>query len=325
MNRRSFVAALAAAFASRGMVLAQVTGNDPMAAAQRISELERQTYIPQVYEFYATMHPDARALIPLRAVYAWYSTNFWPRGPQTAVATGVNWLSSWTWGVTGQQYSDVAEVSYYQYFDDGSVDNDIVRITNVNGQWHWWFGRSPEFVQEWDDRTNQLLRLPQSGDAPHGLSAFSAINESFMSRLPREFVDPLTNTPYTLKSTTAEPTSNDHYRTVTSAFYQPEPSDGFNSAHLTLFQFHQRQTPSDQIRVIANMEQDYPFATLLGWNTAPTRGLPWVDVYSQGFDVVAEMWSTTIVTDFAGLRVSAYSESVLKAACAGMTQPGPIR
>jgi len=124
------------------------TAQDAMEAAYFYSYLESVGDYNTEYDF---IHPDARAIIPRAAVVGWFLDNYWPRQPNPAVITSVQFIS-WTWDVTGATYPNTAEVSISQTFWDGglnTVEHDVVRLVqDRNGIWRWFFGRSYEFVQQ---------------------------------------------------------------------------------------------------------------------------------------------------------------------------------
>lgn len=128
----------------RRSTLAQEGSAEQQAAATAVdlSELEATGAFDALYN---RLHPDAQAIIPREAVVGWYATDFAPLGPGAATVTGVT-VIDWTWGVTGQTYSNTAEVAYEQPFADGSVVEDVVRLVESDGEWRWFFGRSREFV-----------------------------------------------------------------------------------------------------------------------------------------------------------------------------------
>jgi hypothetical protein len=126
-------------------------GDDAMAMAYLLSELEAAGDFNALYDL---IHPDAHAVIPRDAVVGWYFDYFAPRGASPATITGVRFVS-WQWPVMGEVYPVTAEVSYTQEFWDGGaqmIEEDVVRLVQDDkGTWRWFFGRSPEFVQEMID------------------------------------------------------------------------------------------------------------------------------------------------------------------------------
>lgn len=131
----------------------RATSSQSMNDVQNASEAAYfYSYLESIGDYnseYDFIHPDARAVIPRAAVTGWFLDNYWPRRPQPATITNVQFVS-WTWPVTGVTYPYTAEVSYTQVFWDGgvnTVENDVVRLVqDRNGVWRWFFGRSQEFV-----------------------------------------------------------------------------------------------------------------------------------------------------------------------------------
>lgn len=132
---------------------------------------------------YGAMHLDARTLIPPEAVTGWYEEEFFPLAPEPITVTGVEFVD-WTWGVTGVTYANTAEVSYTQEFGNGELVSETVRLVEEQGEWHWFFGRSQEFVNEQIrrhapgapllDDSAAGAAFPADGAAPWGLDAFAA-------------------------------------------------------------------------------------------------------------------------------------------------------
>lgn len=121
-----------------------IAAADPATTAVDISVLESQGRFSDIYD---QMHPDAQAFIPRAAVVGWYENDFAPLGPGVITVTNVAYVS-WTWPVTGKTYPNTAEVFFRQPFADGTVVSEVVRLVESGGNWRWFFGRSPEFVNE---------------------------------------------------------------------------------------------------------------------------------------------------------------------------------
>lgn len=125
----------------------QTQGNTESAAeaARQLSVLEADGAYDALYNL---LHPDAQEIVPRAAVVGWYENDFGPRGPGEITVTSVQ-IVSWTWPVTGVTYPNTAEVSFTQPFsNENSVVSEVVRLVESNGEWNWFFGRSPEFVAE---------------------------------------------------------------------------------------------------------------------------------------------------------------------------------
>jgi hypothetical protein len=77
------------------------------------------------FNLYRAMHPDAQAIIPQAAVVDWYQQEFTYVGEPAPRAVKVRFIS-WTWEVTGQTFSETAEVVLRQQVPDGTVVRDEV-------------------------------------------------------------------------------------------------------------------------------------------------------------------------------------------------------
>lgn len=131
---------------------------DPATTAVDISVLEAQGRFSDIYDH---MHPDAQAFIPRAAVVGWYENDFAPLGPGVITVTGVQYVT-WTWPVTGKTYANTAEVAFQQPFANGGMVTEVVRLVESGGNWRWFFGRSPEFVNE------QIVKYGHTAVSPSG-------------------------------------------------------------------------------------------------------------------------------------------------------------
>jgi hypothetical protein len=130
------------------------------AAAYQYSVMESQADFERLYD---QMHPDAQIVIPRGAVVYWYATYFAPLGPHPAVITGIRFVD-WTWTVNGRTYSNTAEITFQQSFDNQAPISDVVRLVKGHdGNWHWFFGRSADFVQEIEYEAVQAGYLRSGG------------------------------------------------------------------------------------------------------------------------------------------------------------------
>lgn len=130
------------------------------AVAQQLSELESQSDWDELYD---QLHPDSQLTVGRDTVAYWYENYFAVNGPHPSTITGAV-LTDWTWPVTGRTYPNTAEISYSQNFDNGTTVNDVVRLVQAeDGTWRWFFGRSPEFVQQITQESGASL---QNGSIP---------------------------------------------------------------------------------------------------------------------------------------------------------------
>src|SRR5215207_3575939 len=124
------------------------------AVAQQLSVLESTSSWDALYD---QLHPDSQLTVSRETVAYWYETYFAPNGPNPAEITG-SALNSWTWPVTGRTYPQTAEVSYTQTFADGTSVSEVVRLVPAtDGTWRWFFGRSPEFIQQMTQESGQNI------------------------------------------------------------------------------------------------------------------------------------------------------------------------
>jgi hypothetical protein len=124
------------------------------AVAQQLSVLESTSSWDALYD---QLHPDSQLTVDRATVAYWYETYFAPNGPNPAEITGAL-LTSWTWPVTGRTYPQAAEVSYTQTFNNGTSVAEVVRLVPAaDGTWRWFFGRSPEFIQQISQEAGQNI------------------------------------------------------------------------------------------------------------------------------------------------------------------------
>lgn len=140
--------------------------------AWQLSVFESQSDWNALYD---QMHPDSKAFVNRQTVAYWYATYFAPNGPNPATITGAQ-LVDWTWPVNGRTYANTAEISFIQQFDNGSTVNDVVRLVQIaDGTWHWFFGRSFDFIQKIAQEAGQPLgtgTISESGSTASTITSF---------------------------------------------------------------------------------------------------------------------------------------------------------
>lgn len=141
-------------------------------AARELSILESEGAWDTLYD---RLHPDSQLTVDRATLAYWYETYFAPNGPIPATIDGVV-LTPWTWPVTGRTYPQAAEVAYTQRFAGGQTVQDVVRLVLApDGTWRWFFGRSPEFVEQMRIEAGQAADPPsipdRTGIPPHELFA----------------------------------------------------------------------------------------------------------------------------------------------------------
>lgn len=297
LTRRSLIGITAALTAfTRGTAAPQPDRlpADPLLATEELSRLENLTNLVPLYTLYGHMHPDAQAFIPRYAVIGWYQADFQPRGPQQSVATGVTYLPSWTWPVTGVAYDNVAEVAYTQAFADGTVEQDVVHLAMVDGAWRWFFGRSQAFVDEQIARFDQRQHVPQGGEVPFGLTGRHTIEPTLLSRLPSRYAGPNGSscTLHPVKHRLSIPTWASGGKVMDYLDDQPFAGDyhvALGSVAVWTLKPNVRAT--DVVSDAVNKHLDPP-DRLLGWNLDPENALPWAT-----FSVMGEIESSRQLLD----------------------------
>lgn len=323
MNRRTLIKATAVgglAFAAGGRhtfgQIDAMIGDDPMAAAVHLSELETLTHIPALYTLYGYMHPDAAEIVPRATVIGWYQEDFQPRGPKKAVATGVTWLDSWTWEVSGKTYTNVAEVSYTQEFADGDIVHDVVRLQFYDGAWRWWFGRSRAWVDEQNDRFSLVQNTPQEGDAPFGLNRLPNLDPAILSRLPLSIRDDESNGIYVLVENDEIGSADVHVLPERQFHYAAhEPKHEFGLGFIEFGSILAPESEEENMLAFADRQQNTPPVEFLGWNCTPENGPAWLHVTNLAADVVGPMSSLTLVSEATYLSVTSHSESSFERIC----------
>lgn len=315
MNRRNL---LASAIAALGIVpftastsLAQsldenvMRESNPMAAAEYLSILEGITHVPALYTFYSYMHPDSQAIVPRATIIGWYQNDFQPLGPQPAVATGVTYLDQWVWQVTGQAYSNVAEVTFTQAFANGSVSHDAVRLCWHNDQWNWFFGRDRAWVEEQNLRFSLKDQTPQGGDAPFGFERARNLETDLTPRLPSVLTDEYTGRDFHLTEATHGDFGSEVFNTETWMAWESDHRDDIVPAgYFGAGTIENYVDDASALDAIATLYQNSPPLRFHGWNANPTTGLPWIHLGIFQNDMVGFVDSVYLVADGRFIHVS---------------------
>ncbi len=114
-------------------------------AAIEMSRLERSGDLLLLHD---RLHPDVRLVVSRAALSAWYESS------QAVVPTADPEIlsvefGSWTWGVTGQSYAEVARVSLRQPGVVNGAEVDQLEIQHYwfdGARWRWFFGVDRTFV-----------------------------------------------------------------------------------------------------------------------------------------------------------------------------------
>lgn len=327
MNRRTFITSTSSLIAlatvpayarqtpnNQSLDESVMHGDDPMLAAEYLSQLENTEYIPALYTLYSYMHADAQAIIPMSAVIGWYQQDFQSRGPQEAVATGVRTLPEWTWPVTGETYIDVAEVSYTQTFDDGESVADVVRLVFENDQWNWFFGRDGDWVNEQIDRFDQTKHVEPEGVAPFGLDTLDSFDETILQQLPATIFDESFNTDYELTESAGSWTSDDpRLPTHMFRYAAVNPPSEFDLGMVYFGEIDMNHgDDASALILITQALVNLPPTQLVGWNPNPEAGPSWSLTTTPGVDVVGQSWRLLIVNDARYIEILMYSEASLQ-------------
>ena len=117
------------------------------AAAVALSQLEANGDYATLY---SRLHPDSRSIVPEAAVVGWYAAQNAGKTTAEMTVTGVTFVD-WTWGVNGRRYPRTAEIAYTQpYWTDGVREDQsgLLHLVEYRGDWGWFFGATPEFVDQ---------------------------------------------------------------------------------------------------------------------------------------------------------------------------------
>jgi predicted metalloprotease len=120
-------------------------------AAATASEILRMAGERKFNAMYDYMHPDATAVVPRAAAVGVFTDVYQEAQAGQAQIIGVE-MGPFTWGVTGQQYPYAAKISFVQPFVDENNQQtwleDDMYLVDSGGEWRWFFGSSPEMVQQ---------------------------------------------------------------------------------------------------------------------------------------------------------------------------------
>ena len=305
------------------VVVEEMSGDDPLAAAEHLSILETTGHIPALYELYGYIHPDAAEIVPRATVIGWYQEDFQPLGPQPAVATGVEYIETWTWGVTGKTYNNVAEVSYTQEFTNRDPVEDVVRLIYLDGSWRWWFGRNMEFVEEQNERFANVFDVPEEGVAPNGLDAITAIDEALLAKLPGTIDDSEAGSTFELMESAG---SWDPFSILSPMnMFNYVPVEGAAAEYpigsIYYGTVQEGHTDADAVVRLAENVNNAPPAEIVAWNSVPESGPAWLQSYSPGAEM-GPFHTMQLVLDGMFIQVSMQSEQAFIAVIEALAGPG---
>jgi predicted metalloprotease len=119
---------------------------EAVATAEEIFRLAAEGKYNAMYD---RIHPDAHAVVPRAAAVGTFTELYAIAQAGRSQITGAR-MVSWTYPVTGQTYPYAAEISFVQpYVENGQERTleDTMYLVESNGEWRWFFGASPEFVE----------------------------------------------------------------------------------------------------------------------------------------------------------------------------------
>ncbi|MDQ3540526.1 MAG: neutral zinc metallopeptidase [Chloroflexota bacterium] len=123
------------------IALAQESGDDRVAsvtsALQELSRLEESGEVGSVYD---RMLPDARNIFPRQSMFDWFEAGDAPIAADDAARIDVSFEDDWTSELTGEDYDEVARVTFRQRVtvDGEERDEDRERyFVNDGARWRW--------------------------------------------------------------------------------------------------------------------------------------------------------------------------------------------
>ncbi len=253
-----------------------------MAAAEELSRLEATEHLPALYEFYARLHPDAQEIVPRHVVIGWYQDHWQSKGPQPAVATNVRFID-WRWPVNGVIYRDVADVSFTQEFEYAPRIADVVRLAEVDGVWHWFFGRDRAWVEEQVAHYNDQAYIEQEGTVPFGLEGVPGVEMDVITSLPVRIGDAQAE----IISDARQLPDYAAWMPVAVQYRQAEYPVGYAMAT----QLREGYMVPDTIDAIVWQRVQAPPFELLAWNLEPANAVPFARYERFAGDAVGDVQS----------------------------------
>ena len=189
---------LALLLASASVPVAVAQDQDPERdlpeASATADEILRLAYERKFNAMYDRIHPDAHAVVP-RATAVGAFTDIYEKRQSGRGEVVDGRMTEWTWGVTGQTYPYAAEIDFRQPFvnEDGqdAVLEGQMYLVESEGEWRWFFGDSPEFVQQ----ANELYGVATDEPLTEGDLLENVVND-----LDEFYRDVFSYTDYTYRS-----------------------------------------------------------------------------------------------------------------------------
>jgi predicted metalloprotease len=142
---------LVAISAAPGAARAQDEERDLAEAVATADEILRLAYERKFNAMYDRIHPDAHAVVPRATAIGAFEDIYAETQAGRGEVVDAR-LTEWTWGVTGESYPNAAEIDFRQpYVDENGQDavlEDRLYLVESDGEWRWFFGNSPEFVEQ---------------------------------------------------------------------------------------------------------------------------------------------------------------------------------
>ena len=126
--------------------------DDIASVTSALTELSRLEAAGDFHDVYDLMAPDARLQLPRKALVDWLNSGETPVAVDDPEIEEIA-FDDWTWETTGEDYTDVATVTYAQdvALDGAEVTRELERRFVFDGQrWRWF----PEIAQ---DRIDELI------------------------------------------------------------------------------------------------------------------------------------------------------------------------
>jgi predicted metalloprotease len=171
----------------------QDANRDRANAAATASEILRLASEHKFNAMYDYIHPDAMAVVPRAAAVGAFTQAYEDTKAGLGQIVSVE-MGPWTWGVTGTQYPYAAKVSFVQpYVDENNqqayLQDDMFLVLD-GGEWRWFFGSTPEQVQQAIAAYGQESAPITQGD----------VIQNVVNDLDSFYADVLSYTPYQYRS-----------------------------------------------------------------------------------------------------------------------------
>ena len=289
--RRLLILVLLVGFA-HGAILAaaaQDVETDKQSATEAATNILTLAVNRQFNAMYDSIHPDAMAIIPRAAAVGAFTAIYDAAQVKDATIRDVE-MTSFTWGVTGKEYGYAAAVDFSQsYTDDqgrAQTLRDTMYLVKADGEWRWFFGSDPDFVQSVIKQYGQTDTTPLTeGDLiSNVVNDLDTFYRDVLSYTDSEYVTPgvVVVTPGTSAQTACGPASSGFW-----GFYCPPDGTLYlEEALLTQLQ----QTEDFAAAFVIAHEWAHHIQTVLGFErtNAPKT---WNEVHSIELELMADCFA----------------------------------